>query len=73
MKYDWPRPPFAIGIVLGKIAEESLHKAWALWRWDFFTRWLSLILMAMILITIGYAVYRGFIDKRNRSADNVAT
>ena len=72
LKYDWPRPPFAIGIVLGKIAEESLHKAWALWRWDFFVRPLSLILMSMILITIGYAVYRGFIDKRKRSEPNVA-
>jgi len=72
LKYDWPRPPFAIGIVLGKIAEESLHKAWALWRWDFFVRPLSLILMSMILITIGYAIYRGFIDKRKRSEPNVA-
>ncbi len=72
LKYDWPRPPFAIGIVLGKIAEESLHKAWALWRWDFFVRPLSLILMSMILITIGYAVYRGFIDKRKRSEPHVA-
>ncbi|MCZ6637382.1 MAG: tripartite tricarboxylate transporter permease, partial [Alphaproteobacteria bacterium] len=51
LKYDWPRPPFAIGIVLGKIAEESLHKAWALWRWDFFLRPLSLILMGLIAIT----------------------
>ncbi len=72
LKYDWPRPPFAIGIVLGKIAEESLHKAWALWRWDFFLRPLSVILMALIVITIGYAVYRGFIDKRRRSEPNVA-
>jgi len=67
LKYDWPRPPFAIGIVLGKIAEGSLHKAWALWRWDFFLRPLSLILMAMIIATIAFAVYRGSIDKRKRS------
>jgi TctA family transporter len=71
LKYDWPRPPFAIGIVLGKIAEESLHKAWALWRWDFFVRPLSIILIALIVATIAYAVYRGFIDKRNRREANV--
>ncbi len=59
LKYDWPRPPFAIGIILGGIAETSLHKAWSLWRWDFFVRPLSVILMAMIVITIGFAVYRG--------------
>ena len=28
---DWPRAPFVIGLVLGKIAEESLHKALDLW------------------------------------------
>ncbi|MDH3241378.1 MAG: tripartite tricarboxylate transporter permease [Alphaproteobacteria bacterium] len=72
LKYDWPRPPFAIGIVLGKIAEESLHKAWALWRWDFFLRPLSLILISLIVITIAYAVYRGFIDNRKRSQPNVS-
>ena len=71
LKYDWPRPPFAIGIVLGKIAEESLHKAWALWRWDFFLRPLSLILMGLIAITIAYAVYRAFKDKQKGSEANV--
>ena len=71
LKYDWPRPPFAIGIVLGKIAEESLHKAWALWRWDFFLRPLSLILMGLIAITIAYAVYRAFKEKQNGSEANV--
>ena len=71
LKYDWPRPPFAIGIVLGKIAEESLHKAWALWRWDFFLRPLSLILMGLFAITIAYAVYRAFKDKQKGSEANV--
>ncbi|MCZ6496097.1 MAG: tripartite tricarboxylate transporter permease [Alphaproteobacteria bacterium] len=73
LKYDWPRPPFAIGIVLGKIAEESLHKAWALWRWDFFLRPLSLILMGLIAITIAYAIYRAFKDKQKESEANVGT
>ncbi len=73
LKYDWPRPPFAIGIVLGKIAEGSLHKAWALWRWDFFLRPLSIILMGLIIATIAYAVYRGFIEKKKRSEANVVS
>lgn len=71
LKYDWPRPPFAIGIVLGKIAEDSLHKAWALWRWDFFTRPLSVVLMALIVATIAYAVYRGIQDSKKREIGHV--
>ncbi len=64
LRYDWPRPPFVIGIVLGGIAEESLHKAWALWRWDFFVRPLSIVLMSLIGLTIAYAIYRGYKDKQ---------
>jgi TctA family transporter len=71
LKYDWPRPPFAIGIVLGTIAEESLHKAWALWRWDFFLRPLSLVLMGMILATIAYAIYRGYKDSQKEVESHV--
>jgi TctA family transporter len=71
LKYDWPRPPFAIGIVLGTIAEESLHKAWALWRWDFFLRPLSLVLMGMILATIAYAIYRGHKDSQKEVESHV--
>jgi TctA family transporter len=62
---NWPRAPFVIGIVLGKIAEESLHKALELWGLRFFTRPLSLILIGLIVITIAYAVYR---NVRPRSA-----
>jgi TctA family transporter len=72
LKYDWPRPPFAIGIVLGTIAEESLHKAWALWGWDFFLRPLSIVLMSMIVITILYALYRTYKEsKKEEEASHV--
>ncbi len=58
LRAGWPRAPFVIGLVLGKIAEESLNKALALWGLDFFLRPLSLVLIGMIVLTIGYAVYK---------------
>jgi TctA family transporter len=58
LRFNWPRAPFVIGIVLGKIAEESLHKALELWGLRFFTRPLSLVLIGLIVITIAYAIYR---------------
>ena len=68
LRYDWPRPPFGIGIVLGSIAEESLHKAWALWGWDFFIRPLSLVLMTLIISTIAFAAWRGMQEKNEASS-----
>jgi TctA family transporter len=58
LRFNWPRAPFVIGVVLGKIAEESLHKALELWGMRFFTRPLSLVLIGLIVLTIAYAVYR---------------
>ncbi len=57
MRWNWPRAPFVIGLVLGKIAEESLHKALGLWGMSFFTRPLSLVLIGLIVATIAFAVY----------------
>ena len=65
MRYDWPRAPFVIGLVLGKIAEESLHKALGLWGTSFFTRPLSLVLIGMIALTIGFALYSNLRGKNN--------
>ena len=50
--------PFVIGLVLGRISEESLHKALGLWGLSFFTRPLSLVLIGIIVATVGFAVYR---------------
>jgi TctA family transporter len=51
-KHGWPRPPFVIGLVLGAIAEDSIHKALAIWGPTFFLRPLSLFLIALIVLTI---------------------
>jgi len=57
-KYRWPRPPFVIGLVLGPIAENSLHKALAIWGPSFFLRPLSLIFIALIFGSIGVYFWR---------------
>ncbi len=44
--------------MLGKIAEDSLHKALDLWGLAFFIRPLSLVLIAIITGTIAVAIYR---------------
>lgn len=58
LRANWPRAPFVIGLVLGRIAEESLHKALDLWGMSFFTRPLSLVLIGMICATVVFAVLR---------------
>lgn len=69
LRFDWPRAPFAIGLVLGGIAEQSLHKALALWGFGFFLRPLSLVLIGLIAFTIGWAIYS---STRRRRVDSAA-
>ena len=57
-KYRWPRPPFVIGLVLGPIAENSLHKALAIWGPSFFLRPLSLVFIALIFGSVGVYLWR---------------
>lgn len=63
-RYRWPRPPFVIGLVLGPIAEDSLHKAMALWGPSFLLRPLSLLFIAIIVASVGFYVFR---TRRNGS------
>jgi TctA family transporter len=58
LRFGWPRAPFVIGLVLGRISEESLHKALGLWGLSFFWRPLSLVLIGIIVATVAFAVYR---------------
>ncbi|HYK80925.1 MAG TPA: tripartite tricarboxylate transporter permease [Micropepsaceae bacterium] len=57
-RHDWPRAPFIIGVILGKIAEDSLQKAIGLFGASFFWRPISLILIAMILASVGFYLWR---------------
>jgi len=57
-KFGWPRPPFVIGLVLGSIAEDSIHKALAIWGPTFFLRPLSLVLIALIILTVVTYIWR---------------
>ena len=67
-KYGWPRPPFVIGLALGAIAEDSIHKALAIWGNTFFLRPLSLVLIGLIVLTVVVYIYRLY---RPRSAQGV--
>ena len=68
LRANWPRAPFVIGLVLGRIAEESLHKAMDLWGLGFFTRPISLVLIGMIVATIVFAILR---SRKPNALDNL--
>ena len=66
-RFDWPRAPFVIGLVLGAVAENSLHKALNIWGPTFFLRPLSLVFIAIILASVGFYIYRSIKTQRAKA------
>jgi TctA family transporter len=57
-RYGWPRPPFAIGLVLGAVTEQAFHQAWAIWGARFLLRPGAMILLFLIAISVTFHVAR---------------
>lgn len=66
-KYDYPRPPLLMGLILGKMAETNLHKSITLWGLGFLTRPFTFILLVLCVISILYPVYKWFRAKEVKS------
>lgn len=57
-RFRWPRPPFVVGLVLGSIAEKSLHRALDLWGGAFLLRPISMVLIVIIAATLVFSFVR---------------
>ena len=56
---NWPRAPFIVGVVLGPIAETSLHQSLMIWGPSFIFRPISLALLAITFAVIVGHILRG--------------
>jgi TctA family transporter len=45
---DWPRAPFLLGFIMGRLAEINLVKTITLYDWSALARWPSLVLLAAL-------------------------
>ena len=54
----WPRPCFIIGLVLGPTAEVSFHKAMALYGAQFLLQRTSLVMMAIVALSLIFNLSR---------------
>lgn len=59
----WPRAPFILAFVMGRLAETSLIKTVAIYGWEALARWPTLLLVAALLIL----VFRGLANYRRRA------
>jgi putative tricarboxylic transport membrane protein len=65
----WPRPCFIIGLVLGPTAEVSFHKAFALHGLGFLVQPTSLVMMAIVVITLALNLRKTYGPKRAQGGE----
>ncbi len=65
-KYDWPRVPLVIALILGTLFENNLHitlRLQELGRINFWTRPLTLLLLILTIGTLAFSVRQAFRSK----------
>jgi hypothetical protein len=58
IRWDWPRAPLLLALVLGDIAERYLFLSYSLYEWNWIWRPLVLAFAAITLAGVGWAVWR---------------
>lgn len=59
VELGYPRPTFVIAFVLGSILEHNLGLAMQLYGWGLFTRPISLVMIALIIVTLVWGLLGG--------------
>jgi len=70
-KWGYPRAPLILGFILGPLAEGHLHKALGTMGIAFLTRPVVLVLLAMVVLSIGYSVWNEY-QQRKKAKGNLA-
>jgi TctA family transporter len=55
---NWPRAPFVLGFVVSQMAEIAFYQTIRIWGWAGFLRPISLALLAVIVVWLGYSLFR---------------
>ena len=56
-KWNYPRPPMILGFILGRLAEDYLHKSLAAWGLKFLLRPVCFTLLVLAVLSLVYSIY----------------
>ena len=66
--FEWPRPPFVLGLVLGRIAENNLWISNSAYGVSWLLHPAIIVIFIMIITTLGYSIFNA--NKRKKSASS---
>lgn len=63
-RFDYPRAPLILSLVLGGLAEKNLFMSYRLWGIDFLTRPITFVLLILTIISIAYPIFKAWRSSR---------
>ncbi|MEW6671913.1 MAG: tripartite tricarboxylate transporter permease [Thermodesulfobacteriota bacterium] len=72
-KWKYPRPPMILGFILGRLAEDYLHKSLAAWGFAFLLRPVCFGLLLLSIASLGYSIWHQQREraKKKKSIKNI--
>jgi len=71
--FEWPRPPFVLGLVLGRIAENNLWISNSAYGVSWLLHPAIIVIFIMIVTTLGYSIFNANKRKKSASSNNSGT
>jgi TctA family transporter len=71
--FEWPRPPFVLGLVLGRIAENNLWISNSAYGVSWLLHPAIIVIFIMIITTLGYSIFNANKRKKSASSNNSGT
>lgn len=71
-KWKYPRAPLILGFILGPLAEDYLHKSIGVYGIGFLMRPIVLVLLAMVVLSLGYSLWQTFKGKKKSKEGDLA-
>jgi len=65
-KWKYPRPPMILGFILGRLAEDYLHKSLAAWGFPFLLRPVCFGLMMLSIASLGYSIWHQYRERKKK-------
>jgi len=65
-KWDFPRPPLILGFILGRLAEDYLHKSLNAWGFAFLLRPVCFTLLILAIGSLAYSIWHQYRERNKK-------
>jgi TctA family transporter len=70
-RWDYPRPPLILSFILGRLAEDYLHKSLTAWGVGFLKRPVVAVLLFMVILSLLYSIWDAYQQAKKKQKEMI--